>query len=149
MLEGIAMLTVLAGMGVYFIKSTDIPKDLKDRSAQSRAHFGDSTITSAPTKRYAFDKKIVAETKTEVRVQSISVAELKEKSDAAKLAEIEKHIKRQSLIALQNQKIDELTFLITSLEQEIKENNLRNAEIQSQINVHLETLRLLKESVLA
>lgn len=147
MLEGIAMLTVLAGMGVYFIKSTDIPKDLKDRSAQSRANYGD-TIATAP-KKYAFDKKIVAETKTETKIQSISIAELKEKSDAAKLAEIEKHIKRQSLIALQNQKIDELTMLITSLEQEIKENNSRNAEIQAQINIHLETLRLLKESVLA
>lgn len=149
MLEGIAMLTVLAGMGFYFVKSTDIPKDLKDRSAQNRASFGDSSISIAPVKRYAFDKKIVAETKSESRVQSISIAELKEKSDAAKLAEIEKHIKRQSLIALQNQKIDELTLLITSLEQEIKENNSRNAEIQAQINVHLETLRLLKDSVLA
>lgn len=147
MLEGIAMLTVLAGMGFYFIKSTDIPKDMKDRSAQSRSNYGDSVAT-AP-KRYAFDKKIVTETKSETRVQSISVAELKEKSDAAKLAEIEKHIKRQSLLALQNQKIDELTLLITSLEQEIKENNSRNAEIQAQINVHLETLRLLQDSLLA
>lgn len=150
MLEGIAMLTVLAGMGVYFVKSTDIPKDLKDRSAQSRATYGDSSImVSAPKKKFAFENKIVAEKKSEIRVQSISVAELKEKSDAAKLAEIEKHIKRQSLIALQNQKIDELTLLITSLEQEIKENNSRNAEIQAQINKHLETLRLLQESVLA
>jgi len=147
MLEGIAMLTVLAGMGVYFIKSTDIPKDMKDRSAQSRANFGDR-IATAP-KRYAFDNKIVADKKPEIKIQSASVAELKEKSDAAKLAEIEKHIKRQSLIALQNQKIDELTLLITSLEQDIKENNSRNAEIQAQINIHLETLRLLKESVLA
>lgn len=143
MLEGIAMLTVLAGMGFYFIKSTDIPQDMKDRSAQNRANYG-ATIASAP-KKYAFDKKIVAETKN----HSISITELKEKSDAAKLAEIEKHIKRQSLLALQNQKIDQLTLLITSLEQEIKENNSRNAEIQAQINVHLETLRLLKESVLA
>ena len=29
MLEGIAMLTVLAGLGLYFVKSTDIPKDMK------------------------------------------------------------------------------------------------------------------------
>lgn len=149
MLEGIAMLTVLAGMGVYFVKSTDIPKDMKDRSAQSKANFGE-TLAVAP-KRYAFDSKAVAKTekKIEVRTQSISIADLKEKSDAAKLAEIEKHIKRQSLLALQNQKIDELTLLITSLEQEIRENNDRNAEIQAQINIHLESLRLLKESVLA
>ena len=149
MLEGIAMLTVLTGMGVYFIKSTDIPKDLKDRSAQSRATYGDSSMISAPKKKFAFDNKNVVEKKSETRIQSISIADLKEKSDAAKLAEIEKHIKRQSLIALQNQKIDELTLLITSLEQEIKENNSRNLEIQAQINIHLESLRLLQESILA
>lgn len=156
MLEGIAMLTVLAGMGVYFIKSTDIPKDMKERSAQMRATYGDQ-LTTVP-KRYAFDKKIntaaakveiKAEKKIETRIQSLSVAELKEKSDAEKLAEIEKHIKRQSLIALQNQKIDELTILITSLEQEIKENNSRNAEIQKQIDAHLETLAVLKAQVIA
>lgn len=150
MLEGIAMLTVLAGMGFYFVKSTDIPKDMREKSAQMRATYGDTSIAAAP-KKYAFDKKTTAsiETKIEKKIQSISVAELKEQSDAAKLAEIEKHIKRQSLIALQNQKIDELTVLITSLEQEIKANNSRNAEIQAQIDIHLETLRLLKESVIA
>lgn len=146
MLEGIAMLTVLAGMGFYFVKSTDIPKDMRDKSAQMRATYGDTSIAVAP-KRYAFDKKMASS--TENKIQSLSVAQIKEQSDAAKLAEIEKHIKRQSLIALQNQKIDELTVLITSLEQEIKENNSRNAEIQAQINIHLETLRLLKESVIA
>ena len=146
MLEGIAMLTVLTGMGVYFIKSTDIPKDMREKSAQMRATYGDSVITAAP-KKYAFDKKV--ETKIETKTQSISIAELKEKSDATKLAEIEKHIKRQSLIALQNQKIDELTILITTLEQEIKSNNSRNEEIQAQIDIHLETLRVLKESVIA
>lgn len=137
MLEGIAMLTVLAGMGFYFVKSTDIPKDMKEKSAKMRATYGETSLV-AP-KKYAFDKKINSTTGTPNKVQS----------DAAKLAEIEKHIKRQSLIALQNQKINELTFLITSLEQEIKENNSRNAEIQAQIDIHLENLRLLKESVIA
>lgn len=151
MLEGIAMLTVLTGMGVYFIKSTDIPKDMREKSAQMRATYGDSVIAVAP-KKYAFDKKITATNeakKVEAKIQSISITELKENSDAQKLAEIEKHIKRQSLIALQNQKIDELTILITTLEQEIKSNNSRNAEIQAQIDIHLETLRVLKESVIA
>lgn len=137
MLEGIAMLTVLAGMGFYFVKSTDIPKDMKEKSAKMRATYGETSLV-AP-KKYAFDKKINSTTGTPNKVQS----------DAAKLAEIEKHIKRQSLIALQNQKINELTFLITSLEQEFKENNSRNAEIQAQIDIHLENLRLLKESVIA
>ena len=150
MLEGIAMLTVLAGMGFYFVKSTDIPKDMKDKSAQMRATYGETSIAAAP-KRYAFDKKTIAtnETITEKRIQSLSSSELKERADASKLAEIEKQVKRQSLIALQNKKIDELTILITSLEQEITENNSRNIEIQAQINTHLEALRLLKESVIA
>jgi len=146
MLEGIAMLTVLAGMGFYFVKSTDIPKDMKDKSAQMRATYGDTSIAALP-KKYAFDKKMTGT--TEKKIQSLSVAEIKEQSDAVKLAEIEKHIKRQSLIALQNKKIDELTVLITSLEQEIKENNSKNAEIQAQIDIHLKTLRLLKEHVIA
>lgn len=150
MIEGIAMLTVLAGMGVYFVKSTDIPKDMKEKSAKMRATYGDTALVAAP-KKYAFDKKITSttEVKTEKKIQTLSTMELKEQSDAEKLAQIEKHIKRQSLIALQNKKIDELTVLITSLEQEIKENNSRNAEIQAQINIHLETLRVLKETVIA
>lgn len=146
MIEGIAMLTVLAGMGVYFVKSTDIPKDMKEKSAKMRATYGDTALVAAP-KKYAFDKKIAST--TEKKIQTLSTMELKEQSDAEKLAQIEKHIKRQSLIALQNKKIDELTVLITSLEQEIKENNSRNAEIQAQINIHLETLRVLKETVIA
>lgn len=138
MLEAIAMLTVLAGMGFYFVKSTDIPTEMKEKSAKMRATYGDISIKTAP-KKYAFEKKI----------QDNSFAEIKEQSSNAKLAEIEKHIKRQTLLKLQNQKIDELTMLITSLEQEIKLNNSRNNEIQAQIDLHLETLRLLKESVIA
>ena len=149
MLEGIAMLTVLAGMGFYFVKSTDIPKDMKEKSAKMRATYGEASLV-AP-KKYAFDNKMNSATTTATtkKVQSLSSTDLKAQSDAAKLAEIEKHIKRQTLIALQNQKINELTLLITSLEQEFKLNNSRNAEIQAQIDIHLENLRLLKESVIA
>ena len=146
MLEGIAMLTVLAGLGLYFVKSTDIPKDMKEKSAQMRATYGDTSFAAAP-KKYAFDKKIVST--TENNAQSISSEELKKQSDASKLVEIENYIKRQSLIALQNQKIDELTLLITSLEQEIKVNNSRNSDIQAQIDMHFEALRILKENVIA
>lgn len=138
MLEVIAMLTILAGMGFYFVKSTDIPKDMREKSAHMRATYGDSSTSIAP-KRYAFEKK----------TQSLSVTELKNKDDASKIEEIQKHVKRQSLIALQNKKIDELTMLITSLEQEIKENNSRNSEIQAEINTHLEALRQLKLNTIA
>ena len=146
MFEGITMLTVLAGLGIYFVKSTDIPKDMKEKSAQMRATYGNTSLTAAP-KKYAFDKKIVVN--SESLPPAFSVEELKNKTEASKRAEIEKYVKRQSLVALQNQKIDELTLLITSLEQEIKENNSKNADIQIQIDTHLEALRKLQESVIA
>ena len=146
MFEGITMLTVLAGLGIYFVESTDIPKDMKEKSAQMRATYGNTSLTAAP-KKYAFDKKIVVN--SESLPPAFSVEELKNKTEASKRAEIEKYVKRQSLVALQNQKIDELTLLITSLEQEIKENNSKNADIQIQIDTHLEALRKLQESVIA
>ena len=146
MFEGITMLTVLAGLGIYFVKSTDIPKDMKEKSAQMRATYGNTSLTAAP-KKYAFDKKTVVN--SESLPPAFSLEELKNKTEASKRAEIEKYVKRQSLVALQNQKIDELTLLITSLEQEIKENNSKNADIQIQIDTHLEALRNLQESVIA
>ena len=146
MFEGITMLTVLAGLGIYFVKSTDIPKDMKEKSAQMRATYGNTSLTAAP-KKYAFDKKIVVN--SESLPPAFSVEELKNKTEASKRAEIEKYVKRQSLVALQNQKIDELTLLITSLEQDIKENNSKNADIQIQIDAHLEALRKLQENVIA
>lgn len=38
MIEGIAMLTVLAGMGIYFVKSTDLTKryESKKRAIKTR-----------------------------------------------------------------------------------------------------------------
>ena len=140
------MFTVLAGLGFYFVKSTDIPKDMKEKSAQMRATYGDTSF-AAPTKRYAFDKKMT--TSSDNLPPSFSIEELKKQTEASKLAEIEKYIKRQSLIAVQNKKIDELTMLITSLEQEIKANNSKNSDIQAQIDGYLEALREIQESVIS
>ena len=133
MLEAIGMLTVLTGMGIYFVKSTDLPKDMRDRSAQLRMNTPVST--SAP-KKFAFTQESVKNT-------------AQEKIDNERLGEIQNQIRKQALIALHNKKIDELTLLITTLEMEIRENNEKNSEIQKQIDIHLESLRALKETKIA
>ena len=127
MLE-IAMVTTLALMGIYFFKSTDLPKDMKERSAQNRVKSQHSENTSS--KKFAIQNVIIKETESQ------------------KLFDIKKQ-EREAMIALHINKIDELTFLITTLEQQIKENNSRNAEIQAQINLHMESLEILKKSKIA
>lgn len=134
MLEGIAMSVALLGMGIYFVKSTDLPKDMKERSAQFRASSPELSSTST-TKKYSFPKVVDASEKV--------------KSDIdAKLAEAKKR-ERQLLVELHNKKIDEITLLITTLEQQIKDNTALNIIIQKQINAHLETLRVLQETKIA
>ena len=153
MLE-IAMVTALAGMGFYFFKSTDLPKDLKERSAQNRA--SQNYVSSAP-KKFAMPKvnlempvtnKEIAGLPTMVNLATVTKIDIKESLEAQKLFEMKKQ-EKEIMIALHNQKIDELTLLITTLEQQIKENNSRNAEIQAQINLHLESLKTLKETKIA
>ncbi len=151
MLE-IAMVTTLAGMGFYFFKSTDLPKDLKERSAQNRAN---SSYEASAPKKFAMPKvnlekslvtpKEIANLPT---LNNVTKIDIKDSLEAQRLHEIKKQ-EREILIALHNRKIDELTLLITTLEQQIKENNARNAEIQAQINLHLESLKLLKETKIA
>lgn len=151
MLE-IAMVTVLAGMGIYFFKSTDLPKDLRERSAQNKASYNYEASTP---KKFAMPK-VNLENKAAAPVEianlptlnNVTKIDIKESLEAQRLFEIKKQ-EREIMIALHNRKIDELTLLITTLEQQIRENNSRNAEIQAQINLHLESLRVLKETKIA
>ncbi len=117
MIEGLMALSLVL-MGIYFVKSTDLPKEMKERSAQI------SRETVAPT---TAKKKMAFPTQT-------TVTTVKKNSS-------------QSLIELHNKAIDELTLKITTLEQELKVNNARNAEIQREIDAHLESLRLLNEKI--
>jgi len=125
MLEGLMALSLVL-MGVYFVKSTDLPKELKDRSAQMRNET--QTVTTAKRK--------------------MAFPVVEEKKSAA--IEIKKQ-NNQALIDLHNKAIDELTLKITTLEQELKGNNERNAEIQKMIDIHMENLNLLtsKKNALA
>ncbi len=137
MIEAIGMITVLAGMGIYFVKSTDLPKDLRDRS--ERHNSTSSQVNNLTTKkRYAFPQQN----------GNASISENKiTKSDY--MNELELKLKRQKMIEAKNKKIDELTILITALEQELKENNARNQEIQKQIDVAMAELIQLKNSIIA
>lgn len=119
MIEGLMALSLVL-MGIYFVKSTDLPKEMKDRSAQINRE----TVAPTNTKR-----KMAFPTQT-------TVASVKKNTS-------------QSLIDLHNKAIDELTLKITTLEQELKKNNARNAEIQREIDAHLESLRLLNEKISA
>lgn len=128
----VLMALTLTAMGVYFFKSTDLPKDLKERSAQFQSETSQIstsnksikiTIPSASTKTVSLDKNLDAK-----------LAEMK----------LQKKIKE---IQVLNQEIDQLTLTITSLEQELKANNDRNNEIQSLIDSHLLGLQLLQEQL--
>lgn len=150
MLE-IAMVTALAGMGFYFFKSTDLPKDLKERSAQNRASHN---YEAAAPKKFSMAKVNLEKTSTPREIanlptlNNVTKIDIKESLEAQRMYEIKKQ-ERELMIALHNRKIDELTLLITTLEQQIRENNVRNSEIQAQINLHLESLKLLKETKIA
>lgn len=131
MLE-VAMIVCLAIMGVYFVKSADLPKELKERSAQ---YHTDSNRVDVKK-----PLKITIPNKIEKAATAI------DNNQQAKLAEMKLH-KKTIEIQILNKEIDRLTMLITTLEQEIKANNERNAEIQTIIDGHLANLQSLQEKI--
>ena len=114
----VAMLFTLTLMGVYFIKSTDLPKELKERSTQL------STETT---------KDLTKNIKMTFPKTTTSLAEMQ--------------LKITSELGLLHAEIDKLTVEITTLEQEIKINNERNTEIQDRIDSQLISLQSLHERV--
>ncbi|MBC7427410.1 MAG: hypothetical protein H7336_02285 [Bacteriovorax sp.] len=135
MIEALMCVT-LAVMGFYFFKSTDLPKDMKDRSAQLHAESKANPIVL--TKRMAFDAKATTEIKTEIK----NTIKVLDDNQAAKLAKLEAH-KKELEMRQRAQVIDELTLKIIVLEQELKTNNARNAEILAEIDTHMEILARL------
>ena len=136
MIEAIGMITVLAGMGIYFVKSTDLPKDLKDRSERNHSSSNHS-VNIQSKKKFSFPQ-----------TEMTSAMERKiTKSDT--INELELKLKKQKIIEAKNKKIDELTLLITELEQELKENHLRNIEIQQQIDTAMAELIIIKKSIIS
>lgn len=125
------MVLSLAVMGVYFFKSTELPKELRERSAQSRAQ--GNAESSVRKVKMSFPK---IEEKMAV-VSSDSQEKLKELN-------IQRKAKEVQVLGVE---IDRLTVLITTLEQEIKINNTRNLEIQKAIDSHVANLELLQGKI--
>lgn len=130
MLE-IGMIVSLAAMGVYFFKSTELPKELLERSAQAKREQVEVRATSV---KKSFPK---------IEINSIASnnAEQTEKLAAMKLQ------KKTREIQILNLEIDRITIEITTLEQEINANNTRNAEILAIIDGHLAKLSELNEKI--
>lgn len=128
----IIMVITLAIMGVYFFKSTELPKDLKERSAMLQAESNNSTATNK-TFRMTIPK-MAAQTTLSDRDLDAKLTEMK----------LQKNLVEIKLI---NAEIDKLTLLITTLEQEIRVNNERNNEIHATIETHLISLQALQEKI--
>lgn len=127
MLE-LGMIVSLALMGIYFYKSADLPQELKDRSAQMQAQHGSTQ---------AFKPKMTFP-KVEVNASDLDT----------KLIAMKQQKKLKDIVLL-NAEIDRLTMEITTLEQQIKVNNARNAEIQKTIDTHLIALQELQAQIIA
>lgn len=112
----IVMVVTLAIMGIYFFKSADLPKELKERSAQLQAEA--STYQAQKSFRVTIpEKKIQTEVLSANNKTEISA------------------------------EIDKLTLIITTLEQQIRVNNEKNAEIQRMIDKHLVNLIQLQDKL--
>lgn len=129
MLE-IGMAICLTIMGIYFFKSTDLPKDMKERSSMLRVE--SEQMNQVRSKKMSFNAEARKTIALEVNQEKLAVL-----NQAKKTAELK---------ILQSE-IDNLTLLITELEQEIRANNERNSEIQNTIDNHLVSLQLLQEKL--
>lgn len=150
MLELGLLAALIGSMGVYMMKSSELPQDQKNRSAQFQTEYDIlknqkkslkiSMNKIAPAKKHAV-KKVEATT----AIKDNSAALIQEaKIDLAKAK-----IQRNQLLAQElNLKIDQLTLEITALEQQIKVNNQKNAEIQVQINNRLAELDLTQRQLM-
>ena len=125
MIEELAMVSVLAGMGIYFVKSTELPKELIERSKNQ------TTLSK--------EAKIIKKTQNNVSKTLESSS-----SQSQLVIALEKNKKLESM-KLQEKEINELTIKITTLEQEIKVNNQKNSEIQQEISLCLKRLEHLSK----
>jgi hypothetical protein len=118
MLELITLIAVLTGLGIYVVKSADLPKNLKERSTFLEAEARNNQELT--NKKFNFPNN-----KSQI-----------------KIVVDQKIAKKQK----QNE-IDALTLKITALEQEIKVNNDRNAEIYQEISLLFKKLEILNLKV--
>lgn len=127
----IVMVITLALMGVYFFKSTELPKDLRERSAQLEAS---SSKTNETVKLRMTLPKSSVDSIINTKDLELKLVEMK----------LQKNLVETKLI---NAEIDRLTLIITTLEQELKINNAKNNEIQGTIDAHLVRLAELQKKI--
>jgi hypothetical protein len=135
MVEELAMVSVLAGMGIYFVKSTDLPKDLKERSRileTENARNQNTQKSKIYIPSISTESKTVAKDEIDLTLKKIQ----------------EERILKDYLASIDNE-ISLLTLKITSLEQEIKDNNERNVIIQNEIDQNLKKLDELNKKRLS
>ena len=126
----IAMAICLTIMGIYFFKSTDLPKDMKERSAQLSAE--SNQRTSSLPKKLNHSKSFEKLSNIEINQEKLAKMSI---------------LKKEAELKIINDEIDRLTFTITSLEQELKVNNEKNNEIQKLIDQNLQSLQSLQLKV--
>lgn len=111
MIEEFAMISTLAGMGIYFIKSADLPKELKERN--------DLLQEEKKKNPEAFGSK---------------------KLDFNKIAQRSNTRERKSRVSIGNyttKEVNKLTDEVSTLEQQLEFNNKKNQEIKKLIETNL------------
>lgn len=141
MLEIGLFVGLLGSMGFYMIKSSDLSKELKDKRQLHQNEYAALQNKSNNSFQVSLDKIPSAKKKNTVKTVI---------SSTQKQVEIVQPIVKVDHSMLKNKlanKIDLLTVEITTLEQEIKSNNVRNLEIQSLISSRLNELELLQREL--
>jgi uncharacterized protein YhaN len=151
MLELGLLAALIGSLGVYIMKSSDLPQDQKNRSAQFQTEYEmlkgqkkslkiSMTKIAPSSSKKSQANKVAATAKISNSAEKIEVAKI----DLAKAK-----IERNQLIMQQlSTKVDQLTLEITALEQQIKANNQKNAEIQTLINNRLAELDLTQRQLM-
>lgn len=150
MLELGLLAALIGSMGVYMMKSSELPQDLKNRSAQFQTEYD---ILKNQKKSLKISMNKIAPSKKNAVKKVVTTSSVKDNSAAliedAKIDLAKAKIQRNQLLTQElNLKIDQLTLEITALEQQIKINNQKNAEIQVQINNRLAELDLTQRQLM-
>ena len=120
MIEEFAMVSALAGMGIYFIKSADLPKELKERNDQLQAE--------KKRNPQAFGAKKI----------DYSNLSLKSRNKSNKT--------RVSIGNYTTKEVNKLTDEVSSLEQQIELNNKKNQEIKKMIETNLHKISSIQSN---
>ena len=144
------MCVCLTIMGIYFFKSTDLPKDLKERSAQARAKFGNVEVLQTSGK-INFPKDLMLKNSS----KELSRAE-KDKSEITHNENHEDFLAKQIILekklqVLQkhNGDIKNLKLTILRLEHELTLSSEKVNKMKEIIGAHKINLQKLQEEMIS